>query len=60
MKSLEELYIANGQDPGLAFKSGSLEYDERFGGMVWTPAEFLVEAKKLTVLNIQIIFTVSP
>lgn len=43
MKSLEEIYYANGQNPELAYKSGKLEYDDRYGCMVWIPAEFLVK-----------------
>jgi hypothetical protein len=61
MKSLEEIYIANGQDPALASKSGALEYDKKFGCMVWTPAQLLAEPEvKRTVLNIQIIITANP
>ena len=48
MKTLTEIYAINGQDPGLAFKSGQLEFDDRFGCLVWTPPEFVQDKSKFS------------
>ena len=46
MKSLQEIYAVNGQDPSLAFRSGALERDEKFRGLVWIPAMQRDESQK--------------
>jgi hypothetical protein len=46
MKSLEGIFLANGQRPWMAFKSGKLKFDDRYGCLIWTPAEILVEARE--------------